>query len=385
MGRLFWKLFLFIWLGQVLAVLGTGALFWAERRGLVGTAEHAMRPPPPPPPDMRERGAPQHPPFANGFSPDEPGFRPPPHRSPAHPGIHLPFWPLFAGFFASLLCAGGLAWYFAKPIRHLRLGFRAVSNGDLTIRVSPQTGARRDELADLGRDFDRMAERMEAVLDGQRRLLHDVSHELRSPLARLQAAIGLARQQPERLGDSMSRIERESERMNRLIGELLALSRLEAGCALAPGSVDMDELMAGVVEDARFEGMGRGLAIVYLPGEMACVQGNAEMLHRAIENVVRNALRFSPVGGVVRIEAGMMAAGRFGVSVLDRGPGVDEQDLASIFTPFFRGKGETNGDGYGLGLAIARQVVLAMGGEIAAENVKESGFMISMNIPSSSN
>lgn len=380
MGRLFWKLFLFIWLGQVLAVLGTGGLFWAERRGLVGSVEHATRPPPPP--DWREPGA-LRPPFADGLAHDEPP-PPPLHRAHDRPGIHLPFWPLFAGFFASLLCAAGLAWYFAKPIRHLRRGFRAVSNGDLTIRVSAETGARRDELADLGHDFDRMAERMEAMLDGQRRLLHDVSHELRSPLARLQAAIGLARQQPERLGDSMSRIERESERMDRLIGELLALSRLEAGCSLAPGTVDMDELMAGVVEDARFEGMGRGLTVDYVPGKMASVQGNAEMLHRAIENVVRNALRFSPHGGVVRIEAGVTAAGRFGVGVRDCGPGVDAQDLASIFTPFFRGKGETNGDGYGLGLAIARQVVLAVGGEIAAENVKESGFLISISIPISS-
>ncbi|WP_295008367.1 ATP-binding protein [uncultured Dechloromonas sp.] len=385
MGRLFWKLFLFIWLGQVLAVLGTGALFWAERRGFVGTAEQAMRPPPPPPPGtMRERG--EGPPsrFAEGFAHDEPPPPPPPRRAPGHSGIHLPFWPLFAGFFASLLCAGGLAWYFAKPIRHLRRGFKAVSGGDLTTRVSPGMGRRRDELADLGQDFDRMAERMEGVLEGQRRLLHDVSHELRSPLARLQAAIGLARQQPERSGDSMSRIERESERMNRLIGELLTLSRLEAGCTLELGSVDMDELMAGVVEDARFEGMARALTIAYVPGEMACVRGNAEMLHRAIENVVRNALRFSPPGDVVRIEAGLVEAGRFMITVLDRGPGVDAEDMASIFTPFFRGKGEANGDGYGLGLAIARQVVLASGGEIEAANGKESGFRISISIPSSS-
>lgn len=379
MGRLFWKLFLFIWLGQMAAVVGTGALFWAERRGLVSAIEGERRPPPPPGGEHGD-GPPRHGAFPHPPPSDD---RPPPrHAGP--PGMHLPLWPVFAGFFASLLCAGGMAWYFAKPIRHLRNGFDAVSNGNLSVRVTPGMGARRDELADLGRDFDHMAERLQAVVEGQQRLLHDVSHELRSPLARLQAAVGLARQQPGRVEETMVRIERESERMNRLIGELLTLSRLEADGAVACAAVDMDELMAGLVEDARFEGMGRHIDIDYAPGRMASVLANGELLHRAIENVVRNALRYSPTGGVVRIEAGVCASGGFRISVLDEGPGVGESDLAAIFTPFFRGNAMANNEGYGLGLAIARRVVESINGTITAKNRKNAGLFVCIEMPISS-
>lgn len=377
MGRLFWKLFLFIWLGQMAAVLGTGALFWAERHGLLNAVEGERHPRPPPTgPRWGE------PPRPEGFSNPRPyGDRPPPPPRPEPPGVHLPLWPLFAGFVASLLCAAGLAWYFAKPIRHLRNGLAAVSSGDLGVRVTPGMGARRDELADLGHDFDHMAERLQAVVEGQRRLLHDVSHELRSPLARLQAAVGLARQQPERMEETMTRIEHESERMNRLIGELLTLSRLEARSAVSLAPVDMEELMAALVEDARFEGLGRNIGIDYAPGRMAKVTANGELLHRAVENVVRNALRYSPPGGVVRIEAGANESGIFRITVLDTGPGVGEADLAAIFTPFFRGDAVANNDGYGLGLAIARQVVVSLNGTIVAENRESAGLSVYIDIP----
>lgn len=377
MGRLFWKLFLFIWLGQMAAVLGTGMLFWAERRGLVAQVQGGEHRPPPP--HFDERRGPPLPPH------ESPGPSMPAHRSPPSPpgppGIHLPFWPVVVGFFASLLCAAGLAWYFAKPIRRLREGFASVANGELGVRVSPGMGDRRDELADLGRDFDHMAEHMQRVVEGQKRLLHDVSHELRSPLARLQAAVGLARQQPERTEDTWGRIERESERMNLLIGELLTLSRLDAGSLDPAGAVDMGELLAELVEDARFEGTGRQVAIDYVPGRMAQVMANGEMLHRAIENIVRNALRYAPSGSVVRIEAGASDSATFRVSVLDHGPGVDESELAAIFTPFYRGSAEKRSDGYGLGLAIARQIVRAANGSITAKNVENSGLLVCVDMP----
>jgi two-component system OmpR family sensor kinase len=376
-GRLFWKLFLFIWLGQMMAVLGTGMLFWAERRGLVAQVEGGEHRPPPPHFDER-RGPP--PPIG-----ESPGLLPPEHRPPPRPpqapGLHLPFWPVVAGFFASLACAAGLAWYFAKPIRRLREGFASVANGDLAVRVSPGMGDRRDELADLGHDFDHMAERMQRVVEGQKRLLHDVSHELRSPLARLQAAVGLARQRPERTEDTWGRIERESERMNLLIGELLTLSRLDAGCSDPVGPVDMGELLFELVEDARFEGIGRQVAIDYVPGRMAQVMANGEMLHRAIENVVRNALRYAPPGSAVRIEAGASDSGSFRISVMDQGPGVDESELGAIFTPFYRGSAEKRGDGYGLGLAIAQQIVRAANGTITAKNGENTGLLVCVDMP----
>jgi signal transduction histidine kinase len=274
-----------------------------------------------------------------------------------------------------------LAWYFAQPIRQLRRGFDAAANGKLDVRVAPEMGQRRDELADLGRDFDRMTERLQSLVEGQKRLLHDVSHEMRSPLARLQAAVGLARQQPERMDDLLARVERESERMNLLVGELLTLSRLEAGSAGAVGPVDMEELLAQLIEDARFEGASRQLTIDFVPGRMAEVLANSELLHRAIENVVRNALRFSPLGGVVRIEAGAQEGGTFHIGVLDQGPGVGEADLEAIFTPFYRGAAPRDDDGYGLGLAIARQVVQMGNGTIKASKVMGAGLLVSIDLP----
>lgn len=377
MGRLFWKLFLFIWLGQMAAVFGTGALFWAERHGLV--AQMQDRGPPPPPRDFDEHRL--HP-LSGDLADYPPPERRPPPRPLDLPGLHVPIWPVLIGFVASLLCAAGLAWYFAKPIRHLRQGLSAMAEGKLSVRVSPGMGRRRDELADLGRDFDHMAEGMQTLIDRQKRLLHDVSHELRSPLARLQAAVGLARQQPDRWGDTLMRIERESERMDQLIGELLTLSRLEAGVVGHVGPVAMEDLLHELVEDARFEGMGAQVGIDFRPERMATVMADGEMLHRAIENVVRNALRFSPPGSNVRIEAGLVESGMFQVCVMDQGPGVGEAELESIFLPFYRGVEQAGGrDGYGLGLAIARQIVQRARGVISACNSEHGGLRVCIEIP----
>ena len=318
MGRLFWKFFLFIWLGQMAAVLGTGMLFWAERKNFEGrmggsverlppdSAElDSHRRPPPPPPGAFGR---QLPPGGFGEPPHPAGRgeRPPQDRPMGPPGMHLPVFPALARLLASVLCAAGLAWYFARPIRQLRSGFDRVADGDLDARVAPGMQGRRDELADLGRDFDRMTERLQSLVEGQKRLLHDVSHELRSPLARLQAAVGLARQQPARMDDCLLRVERESERMNQLVGQLLTLSRLEAGVAEATELVDMAELLADIVEDARFEAEARQVVIAYDAGDMAEIRGNSELLHRAIENVLRNAVRYSPEGGRVGVAAGKL-------------------------------------------------------------------------------
>lgn len=376
MGRLFWKFFIFIWLGQMAAVLGTGALFWIERRQF----EERLANGDDMPPDAFKPAFRDRPPAAFG-----PGERrrhpPPPPGGRPHGGNPLPLLPMFAGLLASLLCAAGLAWYIAKPIRHLRQAFEAAAEGDLEVRVSPSMGGRRDELADLGHDFDRMTERLQALMAGQKRLLHDVSHEMRSPLARLQAAIGLARQQPARMADSLMRIEREGERMNGLVGELLTLSRLEAGVAGPLEKIDLGELLTDIVEDARFEGAAKQVGIAYVPGEMAEIRANPELLHRAIENVVRNALRFSPAGGAIRIEAGRAEGGRFHIAIGDNGPGVPENQLDNIFKPFFRGDGQNAAGGYGLGLAIARRVIAAVDGKIEAKNKVDGGLLVEIDLP----
>jgi signal transduction histidine kinase len=380
MGRLFWKFFLFIWLVQLAGLLGVSAFFWHEHHMAEARwqAEHADF--------RRSREFPPHPDPEHG-----PG-RPPPFRGPPHDGPDrppgperherspIPLVPLCAALLVSLVSAFGLAWYFAKPIRHLRSAFDAAADGDLEVRIGDSMGGRRDELADLGRDFDRMSERLCALVDGQKRLLHDVSHEMRSPLARLQAAIGLARQQPARMEDSLERIEREGERMNHLVGELLTLSRLEAGVTGERESVDLGELLDNIVDDARFEGAARRVEVDYARGEMPEILANAELLHRAIENVVRNALRYSPESSLIRIEAG--SVGRvFRLVVIDYGPGVSAAELDAIFTPFFRGGGQSSGGGYGLGLAIARRVVAALNGSIKARNGAAKGLVIEIELP----
>ena len=385
MGRLFWKFFLFIWLAQMAAVLGTGALFWVERQRfaahmaadgrVLAPGSHVPEFRDHPPPASAPRDPPMHPPPGAGPL----GQHPPPGAGPL--GQHLPLMPMLVGLFASLFCAAGLAWYIAKPISHLQKAFAAATEGDLEVRVSPSMGGRRDELADLGHAFDRMTERLQALIAGQKCLLHDVSHEMRSPLARLSAAIGLARQQPGRMADSLERIEREGERMNLLVGELLTLSRLEAGVAGGLEIVEMGELLAAIVADASFEGAARQVSIAYEPGVMAEIRANPELLHRAIENVVRNALRFSPVGGVVRVAAGCAERGRFYLSIADDGPGVADSQLETIFQAFFRGDDQPTRGGYGLGLAIAQRVIAAVDGKIWAKNKTSGGLLIEIDLP----
>jgi signal transduction histidine kinase len=385
MGRLFWKFFLFIWLGQMAAVFGTGALFWAERQQFEARMQAGGFAPPP---HFTDRPSPEFDRPPPGHAPDSPNFGSPPGPPRHGPGSGgLPILPMLAGLLASLICAAGLAWYFAKPIRHLRQAFETAAEGDLAVRVSPLMAGRRDELADLGLEFDRMSEQLGVVMFGQRRLLHDVSHEMRSPLARLQAAIGLARQQPARIDDTLSRIEREGERMNLLVGELLTLSRLDAGVGQPVEPVELGDLLTDIVEDARFEGAERRVSVAYMPGEMATLQANSDLLHRAIENVVRNALRFSPPGGCVDIAAGRGADGDFCIAIGDNGPGVPEAQLDLIFQPFFRadlvGSEAPNGaglaNGYGLGLAIAQRVIATVYGRILAKINRQTGCWLRSN------
>jgi len=292
--------------------------------------------------------------------------------------------PLLAAIIVSLLFAALLAWYFSRPIRALRSAFEAAAAGDLSPRFTRGHRLGGDELNDLGRDFDRMSGQLRALMDGQRRLLHDVSHELRSPLARLQAAIGLAHQQPDKIATSLERIERESVRMDKLVGELLTLSRLEANPDLPKDElVDMQELVDGIAFDARFEAGAEGPAIeVEIEGELqATVRGAPDLLWRAVENVVRNAVKHGGAGG--RVDIRLYARGPLvHVDVLDRGPGILDADLPTVFEPFFRSNpGKNNIDGHGLGLAIAQRVVHAHGGTIVARNRDGGGLQVAIALP----
>jgi signal transduction histidine kinase len=299
------------------------------------------------------------------------------------PGRHfLPYITMLGATVASLLFAALLAWYFSRPIRALRSAFEAASAGDLSPRFAVVNGVRGDELKDLGRDFDRMSARLRALMDAQRRLLHDVSHELRSPLARLQAAIGLAHQQPEKIGSTLERIERESVRMDKLVGELLTLSRLESPVALpAHEEVALMDLVEEIVADARFEAEPLNRQIEVRGKALVNLRCAPDLLWRALENVVRNAIKHSPEGGTVTIELSA-DINQARIAVLDRGPGVAPAELAAIFEPFYRSTtGAGNVDGHGLGLAIARRVIDAHAGTISAANREGGGLCVVITLP----
>lgn len=386
MGRLFWKFFFFIWLAQAIGMVGIGTAFWLEHRAREAQSFHAGAAGQPPacPPDGRfgglpPRGAP------SGIGPHGPGDigRPPPSpQNDRRPGF-IPMEPLIANILVTLLCSILLAWYFSKPIRSLRAAFDAAADGKLDTRLGPTMGKRRDELADLGRDFDRMASQLQVLMDSQRHLLHDVSHELRSPLARLQAAIGLARQSPEKLEATMDRIELESTRIDQLVGELLTLSRLEVGVmGSLQEDVDMDELLADIMADANFEAEVQEREMDFRGDCNAVVRGRAELLCRAIENVVRNAIKHTPKDGAVTVRVEHDVQQRvLKLFVLDQGPGVPEADLDKIFEPFFRSHASSGTDGHGLGLAIAQRVVHAHGGRIAASNRPGGGLCVQIDLP----
>jgi two-component system OmpR family sensor kinase len=291
-----------------------------------------------------------------------------------------PFWfPILATALISTLFGGVMAWYVSKPIRTLQWALQRLAAGQLDTRVKAQMGRRRDELAELGADFDRMAQRMQVLVGAQQRLLHDVSHELRSPLARMQAAIGVARQQPERILAMQERVERESMRLDGLVGELLTLARLEADVAQAPRErIDVVDLLAEVCDDARFEARAARRELVFTTHGGFIADVNCELLYRAFENVVRNAVKFTREGTVVSVLAEMSAAGLV-VTVSDQGPGVPQEAHLRMFEPFQR-VGDAAVDGFGLGLTIAKRAIETHGGRIEAQPASGGGLSVRITL-----
>jgi len=299
--------------------------------------------------------------------------------------LFFPTMPLAVALMASLIFALLLAWYFSHPIRHLKNAFNQAANGNLDLELEPVMSARNDELADLGRDFDAMTAKLRTLMESQRRLLHDVSHELRSPIARLQMAIGLARvQDRDKLELTLERIERESVRMDKLVGELLTLSRLEAN---VPGSMEeaiaIQPMLGDMINDANFEAETLGKQV---ESQIACrvqVQGNPELLYRAIENVLRNAIKHTAPATTVQVVAEIDEVGKLlHLSILDRGPGVPEEEMNSIFELFFRSsRTKSNSAGHGLGLSIARRIVEAHQGSIRAANRPDGGLRVDITLP----
>ncbi|MBI5441021.1 MAG: HAMP domain-containing protein [Deltaproteobacteria bacterium] len=290
-------------------------------------------------------------------------------------------------FFASILCFL-LARSLTAPIRTLQAATHRFAGGDFGTRVSPSLGGRSDEIGDLGRDFDVMAERIQGLMEGQRRLLRDVSHELRSPLARLGVALELARQ---RCGlgteEPLDRIELEGARLNALFGQLLTLAALESGADVPErGPVDLKALVEDIAEDADFEAAPSHRRVRLSCPEPLVADGSEPLLRQAIENVVRNALRYTGEGTAVDLglERRDAASGTAAVvSVRDYGPGVPESALARLFEPFYRvaEARDRQSGGHGIGLAIAERAIRLHGGDIRAANAPGGGLLVEITLP----
>ncbi len=297
------------------------------------------------------------------------------------PGISLTI--LCIALIVSAFASWWLAQHLSAPIRRMQAGARALASENLDVRVSAGLEGRKDELAVLARDFDAMADQLRANRGAITQLLRDISHELRSPLARMRVAVGLARQPLADLTRQLDRMEREIERLDGLISQVLKLARLHGTEApFEREEFDVDEVIEEVVRDANFEGAVKGCKVALQGAAKSMVRGNRELLRSAIENVLRNAVRYSPPGALVDVIVERSDSG-LSISIRDRGPGVPASDLERIFEPFYRVAESRDRDtgGEGIGLAITSQVMKAHGGMAKANNQSAGGLEVRLSLP----
>ena len=286
-----------------------------------------------------------------------------------------------------LVLIGFLSWWVARsvarPVEALRDATRRMAAGELSARVGRRRGDKHDELAQLAYDFDAMAERIEALVAHDRGVLQDLSHELRSPLARLHLILNFAQRSksPDEAEPYFLQAEQEIDRLDRMTGEMLALSRLEGGI---PGMnrerLDLDELVRTCLVQAELEAGVREVVLQMRAGAPLIMVGSPLLIERAVGNLIANAIKFSPIGGVVELSV-QAAPDSAELSIRDHGPGVPEAELASLFRPFYRGSNAVRADGHGVGLAIVQRVVQVHGGEILAENAPGGGLRVTLKLP----
>jgi signal transduction histidine kinase len=298
---------------------------------------------------------------------------------PPYLGLLMPWLGILL---SSTLAAALLARYLIRPVVHLRDGLSALANGRFDVRIGDKMAGRRDEVTALAHDFDVSAARLQEFQDAQRRLFHDVSHELRSPLSRLQAAVGVLRQSPAKIDAMLDRMDREVERLDVLVGEVLTLARLTAGSnlPLKTQAVDVVDLLNEVLSDAAFEAQARGVSITTDIDGAFLAPVDGELVYRALENVIRNAVKYTAEGSRVTVSI-EIAANLLTVRISDEGPGVGRDELERIFQPFSRGSDTVLVGGYGLGLAIARQAIERHGGRVFASSVYAGGLIVTIELP----
>jgi two-component system OmpR family sensor kinase len=355
MNRFFWKFFFAFWAVLILTASAAGFFVISDPEGVVS--------------------------FTNGISA---GIYRLLHAVPpgSRPSVPFPWANVIAFLFSSILVCVALAWSLTNPINKFRRAFDALADGDLTTRVMPMLGRRKDEIGQLGVDFDRMVEKLQALIESQHRLFHDVSHELRSPLARLHASIGLFRQRAPEEQTTIGRLEKEIGRIDCLVGEILTLARLDSGLSgVMDDEIELLSLLQEIVDDAELEAtvQNKHVRLIEPLPEQAYLRGNAELVGRALENVVRNALRYTAEGTTVAVTLSASHFPQTGVAawqvmVEDEGPGIADADLARICEPFFRGSSSVPHTGYGLGLAIASRSAKAHGGSIDIANREQGGL-----------
>ncbi|MGE0784830.1 MAG: sensor histidine kinase [Sandaracinaceae bacterium] len=281
---------------------------------------------------------------------------------------------------SSALLAFFLARYLVTPIRSLRRATQRIAEGDLSVRVEPELGG--GVLTELASDFDTMAQRVEDLLASQQRLLSDVSHELNSPLARLTVALELARRRSDGSdAEMLDRIEREAGRLGALVDEILTFSRLE-GKGPERARLDLAALVHAVVHDAEFEATPLDVEVQATRVDEATLLADAELISRAVDNVIRNALRFTASGTTVDVSL-ERGSREVVLAVRDHGPGVPDDALDAIFDPLFRvesDRGRSRG-GTGLGLAIVKRAVELHDGTVRARNVDGGGLRVELSFP----
>lgn len=298
--------------------------------------------------------------------------------------FYMPVPMFLMGIAGGFLFSFFSAWNLNRPVKLLRNGFRLVSKGDLSVRLYDKLKGRRDEISELAQDFDSMVEQLHLLLSARQALLHDISHELRTPLARLQLAIGLASQNSQNIDTALDRIELESNRLDKLIGEILTYSNAEMDNDMN-NYFDIKDLLAIIVSDANNEAIHQGITIKLAVDhhvKHSIIKGNAEQIRRAVDNIIRNSIRFSNENQCVDVV--LEEKGKYlQLQIGDYGPGVEAHKLATIFEPLLRIQSPQFGKSYGLGLAIARQAVAMHGGIIEAKNREggKCGLIITINLP----
>ena len=303
-------------------------------------------------------------------------------------GVPRPFKWLTLGL--ALLVTGLISFWLARnitlPIKRLQLAAQQIRQGDFTTRVDTNVSKRKDELGDLSRDFDRMAQQIEQLLTSQQRTLRDISHELRSPLARLQVALELARKATNSSAQSEhDRIEKEANRLDELIGQVMSLVRLETQSEkVLKEKLELFPLLQSAVEDADFEAESQQKSVSLSGDQRVFVVANETLILSALENIIRNAVRYTSLGTTVEVsmKTESRETGKVVISIRDYGPGVSEQALEHLFEPFCREADarDRNTGGYGLGLAIAERAIKAHGGRIIAHNLSD-GLEVTIDLP----